>query len=973
MIKARAPLFAALLSALSAPSAFATDASGPETGDASGTHAPDSAAPASRAGTDRPPPATPTHAARSPGDTEGHDDASHENGAPAPQTPPSPAVVGPVAIHTAQPLLPEGVLAPGESRTAELSVTIDAEGKVTEVKIVRSAGDALDEAALRAMHRWVFEPATRGGHPMAVRVVVPVTFEHPHHADAPGHGEPGHDHGPPDGTPDTDHLHGEPHALPGTAPAAGSAAGQGTPRKPTPDDGDLADPTAGDVQGGAMRTRVTKRAPLPPPTGASDYQIRLGALSAVPRADAGQFLTLSPGVWLENHAAEGHANRVFMRGFDAGEGRDIEVRLMGIPLNEVSHAHGHGYADTFVIVPELVDSVRVLQGPFDARQGDFAVAGSVDYTLAVPTPGLRVALRTGTFSSVRLSATYRPEDAPPGAFVGAALSRTAGYGVRRGADNMALNAQYQWRTAGTRMTVFAAAAGSNFQSPGQVRADAVAARTLPCDDTPDAQFFCTHDERQGGTAARLLTSGTLEHQDGPRTWTHRVHASKRNFRVVENSTGFVTDLDAPGGLQRGDALELTNDAWTLGAESAFKWRTGTAQMPLVHHAGVTVRHDDSTVGARRVRAADAVPYLTAIDRVLRVTDLGMYGQMEAAPLDVLKARLGLRADGFVFDVTDRNQPAADRTGPRLTQTRSVATGLSVMPKGSLDWAMTPDVFGAPIHGVVGAGLGTRSTDAGALSDGEFAPFGQVLAADMGLLHRARAGVLTVESRASAYYTHVEKDLVFDAIAGRNIPAGRSNRVGASLWARATVGDTFDIAASASWSDARFAETNPADPSSPGQYVPLTGAYVPYVPMMLGRVDTTWRGEFTAFGADVGVRAALGVSAMGPRALPLSQTSTPFVLVDPSLAFEAFGTTLELSAQNVLDARYAQGETMYSSYFGDPAAPPTRVATRHITAGSPRQIFLTLRFDTATFDHAWNADAHVAEHAEADPAAHEETP
>jgi hypothetical protein len=41
----------------------------------------------------------------------------------------------------------------------------------------------------------------------------------------------------------------------------------------------------------------------------------------------------------------------------------------------VSHAHGQGYAELYVVIAELIDDLSVLEGPYDPHQGDFAVAG----------------------------------------------------------------------------------------------------------------------------------------------------------------------------------------------------------------------------------------------------------------------------------------------------------------------------------------------------------------------------------------------------------------------------------------------------------------------------------------------------------------------------------------------------------------------------------------------------------------------
>lgn len=59
-----------------------------------------------------------------------------------------------------------------------LLVSIDARGRVEEVQVERSSGfELLDEAALKAVRQWEFEPARRGDTPVATRVRVPIRFK----------------------------------------------------------------------------------------------------------------------------------------------------------------------------------------------------------------------------------------------------------------------------------------------------------------------------------------------------------------------------------------------------------------------------------------------------------------------------------------------------------------------------------------------------------------------------------------------------------------------------------------------------------------------------------------------------------------------------------------------------------------------------------------------------------------------------
>ena len=58
-----------------------------------------------------------------------------------------------------------------------LGVKVSAEGRAIDVTLKKSSGvSSLDEAAIRAVRRWTFDPATVGGIPVASEVDVPVRF-----------------------------------------------------------------------------------------------------------------------------------------------------------------------------------------------------------------------------------------------------------------------------------------------------------------------------------------------------------------------------------------------------------------------------------------------------------------------------------------------------------------------------------------------------------------------------------------------------------------------------------------------------------------------------------------------------------------------------------------------------------------------------------------------------------------------------
>lgn len=67
-----------------------------------------------------------------------------------------------------------------EHGTVILSVEINTAGRPESVKLEKSSGyPRLDRAAIEAVRRWRFKPATRDGQPVAARVNIPVLFKLP--------------------------------------------------------------------------------------------------------------------------------------------------------------------------------------------------------------------------------------------------------------------------------------------------------------------------------------------------------------------------------------------------------------------------------------------------------------------------------------------------------------------------------------------------------------------------------------------------------------------------------------------------------------------------------------------------------------------------------------------------------------------------------------------------------------------------
>lgn len=679
---------------------------------------------------------------------------------------------------------------------------------------------------------------------------------------------------------------------------------------------------------------VHGRAPVPS-RGASDFNLRVGELARVPRQNAADLLKLAPGIMLTNKGGDGHAEQVFLRGFDAREGQDIEFSAGGVPINEAGNLHGNGYADLHFIIPELVESLRVVEGPFDPRQGNFAVAGSAGYHFGLARRGLTAKYTTGSFATQRMLLLWGPTGQSSHTFGGAELGGTSGFGENRGAKRGSAMAQYEGRLgASGTYRVGAQAYTSQFKSAGVVREDDVASGRIG--------FFDTYDRRQGGDSSRYSIWGDIETKAGDARLAQQVFIIQRDMRIEENFTGFLLDVQTPTQnphAQRGDLLDLHVDTTTIGARGSVRWQTKALNQRQELELGYLARADRTASSQVRREAVTNAPYLTETNLDSRLGNIGIYGDAGLRPAEWLTLRGGVRGDLFTYDVLDacaqksvRQPSASNPPGDQscLSQQdlgryrepidRRGTSSIAVLPRGSL-------LIG-PFTGFtasVSVGKGIRSIDPVYINQDLASPFASVVAGEVGVSYARGVGDVELMARSVFFETHVDRDLIFSETAGRATLANGTTRTGWAGAVRAT-GSWFDQAANLTLVRSTFDDTH---------------LLVPYVPDVVVRSDTAIHHELPWHPGDENLQGALaaGVTYVGRRALPFGQRSDTIFTLDASLSVAWRMFEIALVGTNLLDRQYRLSEFNYASDFHSEGQ-PTLVPARHFVAGAPRGLFLT---------------------------------
>ncbi len=166
--------------------------------------------------------------------------------------------------------------------------------------------------------------------------------------------------------------------------------------------------------------------------------------------------------------------------------------------------------------------------------------------------------------------------------------------------------------------------------------------------------------------------------------------------------------------------------------------------------------------------------------------------------------------------------------------------------------------------------------------------------------------------------HVERVRLFDHATATSVLLRSSLCLALQAFVD-VVSDAMGVSASVTFTDARL----------------LAGGAVPDAPPVVVRLDGFFAVPAVTFlGVGVAARLELGASRMGPRPLPLGDTAHPVALLDGAVLPWAGIAQVALQSLNLLDARVADGVFVSASRFGEA---DRRAPTRHITAGSPRQL------------------------------------
>lgn len=111
-----------------------------------------------------------------------------------------------------------------------------------------------------------------------------------------------------------------------------------------------------------------------------------------------------PGVYVSKYTGGDFGDRIGLRGFSSGHGMQVAFMVDGVPMNVLDYAHGT--SEIAWLVPEMIERVEIIKGPFSALYGDFALGGVVNIITKKTDPGPSLGLYGGTYATGRAVGVY---------------------------------------------------------------------------------------------------------------------------------------------------------------------------------------------------------------------------------------------------------------------------------------------------------------------------------------------------------------------------------------------------------------------------------------------------------------------------------------------------------------------------------------------------------------------------------------
>ena len=629
-------------------------------------------------------------------------------------------------------------------------------------------------------------------------------------------------------------------------------------------------------------------------------------MNLLPVRSAQDLLRLVPGLFIAQHQGGGKAEQIFLRGFDADHGTDVNISVDGMPVNMVSHAHGQGYADMHFIIPETISGYDFGKGDYYADKGDFTTAGYVSYnTFNTLDHGL-IKLEGGEFNHGRVVAMLNL--LPPKANAQGPTAYIAGeglyfdgpfhYGMHFNRGNLFGKFITPLGHA-SKLTLEASTFSSGWRSSGELPERAIAEGYV-------RDRFGVIDSSQGGNTTRTNISAKLQTRLNDRlTLENQAYYTHYFLNLVSNFTFYYTYPTTGDEFGQHESRNLYGYNGSLAQKDYF------GNMTLTSTAGWGMRYDniDPVFLAHSVKG-EVLNYL----QLGHTRETAVEGYLdESLHTGNWLFDAGVRVDYLHFYYQNRSTDSAatvyDGVDPR-------AGKAIVSPKLSVQYTIDPRT-----QVYVRLGKGFHSNDARVvIANQGYAILPAAYGADLGVNWKPAPGLFV---NAALWYLYLQQEFTYGADLGDDAvsPGGRTRRVGVDLSARYQFNNWLF----------GYVNANVARPGTIG--VAKSASYIPLAPTFTSTAGLDFR--FT-HGWNGGISYRYMHDRPGNAANTL--TAAGYFVTDLTVNYTKRNYELGLIVENLFNTRWQESQFEELSRLKNETAPVDQMS---FTPGIP--FFAKLKF------------------------------
>jgi hypothetical protein len=350
----------------------------------------------------------------------------------------------------------------------------------------------------------------------------------------------------------------------------------------------------------------------------------------------GELLEAAPGLIASQHSGEGKANQFYLRGFNLDHGTDLATYVDEMPVNQRSHAHGQGWTDLNFLIPELTARLDYRKGPYSARDGDFASAGSASilYANRLVRDVATLSLGQNGYARTALAAS---KDAAGGALTYALELLHNDGPYTRPDDYRKVNGvlRYSRGYANNGWSVSAMAYHGKWNSTDQIPERAV--------EDGRVKRFDAIDGSDGGEAQRYSLSGVWRRTAADSASKVSAYLIRNQLDLWSNFTFFLNDP------VHGDQFAQPDRRVTAGFNALHTWHAHRGDT-VVSDLSVGLQAQNDNIfnallhtQARQTLSTTRQDHIVETSRAAWIESATRWGQY-------IRGIVGLRADGYRFRV-----------------------------------------------------------------------------------------------------------------------------------------------------------------------------------------------------------------------------------------------------------------------------------------------------------------------------------